>query len=152
MVRRRCSGALGSGFDEVVQRLEASAIALGPFLCCVCQCAARCGFHRFPALEPSAPVSSIVAAIAAQQRVHRAAQRSGYGCRVREARVAPDTAFDAAWDTLRGERHAHITSRISIHDARCLFRAVWSSMVGAVNPNEAERSARLRAAAAKLVK
>lgn len=67
-------------------------------------------------------------------------------------RVAPDTAFDAAWDTLRTERFSHITSRISIHDARVLFRSVWSSMVGAVNPNEAARSAALRAAAAKLVK
>lgn len=67
-------------------------------------------------------------------------------------RVAPDAAFDAAWDTLRADRYSHIRTRISMHDARGLFRAVWSSMVGAVNPNEAEISARLREAAAKLVK
>lgn len=67
-------------------------------------------------------------------------------------RVAPDAAFDAAWETLRADRFSHIASRISVHDARMLFRAVWSNMVGACNPNEAARSQALRAAAAKLVK
>lgn len=66
-------------------------------------------------------------------------------------RVAPDAAFDAAWATLRNERHSHIVTRISLHDARMLFRAVWSSMVGACNPNEAQRSQALRDAAANMV-
>lgn len=67
-------------------------------------------------------------------------------------RVAPNTAFDAAWETLRADRFSHITQKISMHDARMLFRAVWSNMVGACNPNEADRSKALRDAAAKLVR
>lgn len=67
-------------------------------------------------------------------------------------RVAPDAAFDAAWETLRADRFSHIAQKISIHDARVLFRAVWAGMVAAVNPNEAERARLLRDAAAKLVR
>ncbi len=66
-------------------------------------------------------------------------------------RTAPDAAFDAAWEKLREDRFTQIRQRISIHDARVFFRAVWSSMVGAVNANEAARGAALREAAAKLV-
>ena len=66
-------------------------------------------------------------------------------------RVAPDSAFDAAWETLKLDRFSHITQKISMHDARMLFRAVWSNMVGACNPNEAARSQALRDAALRIV-
>ena len=61
--------------------------------------------------------------------------------------VAPDAAFDAAWERLKTEPHVKLAQRISLHDARMLFRAVWSAMVCACDAGEKERVDRVRAAA-----
>jgi hypothetical protein len=66
--------------------------------------------------------------------------------------VAPDAAFDAAWERLKTEPHVKLAQRISLHDARMLFRAVWSAMVCACDAGEKERVDRVRVAARAALK
>ena len=62
-------------------------------------------------------------------------------------RTAPDAVFDAAWDKLREDRFSRLTQKMSIHDGRILFRAIWTAMLCACNETEARRFELLKQAA-----